>query len=214
MEPKGLDRDAIARAALALLDEVGLDGLTVRRLAAELGVKSPALYWHFRSKQELLNEMTRTLLAPSMGGPRDGETWQAWFTRRARGYRQMLASHRDCVRLVTGSHPGHTIARRFEEELQILIHYGFTPGQGLHAVATMSAYVTGFVLAEQGHLERRAHSGSEDLGDLEAFPAVVAAIRESGALNSGEAFDHGLGLLIAGMATLDEPRSSNLDPTI
>jgi TetR/AcrR family tetracycline transcriptional repressor len=42
---------------LDVLDEVGIDGLTVRLLAGRLGVKSPALYWHLRNKQELLDAM-------------------------------------------------------------------------------------------------------------------------------------------------------------
>lgn len=202
MEPKGLDRGTIVRAALALLDEVGLDGLTVRRLAAELGVKSPALYWHFRNKQELFNEMSRSLLAPDMGGSHDGESWQGWLTRRAVNYRRMLTGHRDTARLVTGSHPGRMIAQRFEQELQVFIGYGFTPGQGLHAIAAVSAYVTGFVLAEQGQLERRAHSGSEELAALTEFPTLVAAVREGGAPNSDEAFARGLELLLAGISAL------------
>lgn len=200
MEQKGLARGTIVRAALALLDEVGLDRLTVRRLAAELGVKSPALYWHFRSKQELFNEMSLTLLAPDMGGPNEAETWQEWLTRRAGSYRRMLGGHRDGARLVAGSHPGHAIAQRFEQELHVLTGHGFTPGQGLHAISAMSAYVTGFVLAEQAQLERRAHSGSEELATLAAhFPTVVAAIGEVGAPSSDAAFDHGLRLLIDGM---------------
>ncbi|MDF2848837.1 MAG: TetR family transcriptional regulator, partial [Oerskovia sp.] len=57
-----LDRERVVRAALALLDEVGLDGLTLRRLAQDLGVKAPALYWHFASKADLLHEMAATML--------------------------------------------------------------------------------------------------------------------------------------------------------
>ena len=57
-----LDRERVVRAALALLDEVGLDGLTLRRLAQDLGVKAPALYWHVASKADLLHEMAVTML--------------------------------------------------------------------------------------------------------------------------------------------------------
>ena len=52
-----LDREHVVRVALRLLDEAGLDGLTLRRLAAELDVKAPALYWHFANKQDLLDHM-------------------------------------------------------------------------------------------------------------------------------------------------------------
>src|SRR6266498_5119399 len=68
----GLTRQTMIETALLLLDEVGLDGLTVRRLAAELGVQSPSLYWHIRTKQELLDGMADTIVqAAGMGPPRD-----------------------------------------------------------------------------------------------------------------------------------------------
>jgi AcrR family transcriptional regulator len=46
-----LQRETVVRAALHLLDEVGLDGLTMRRLAAYLEIQNPSLYWHFTNKQ-------------------------------------------------------------------------------------------------------------------------------------------------------------------
>jgi len=54
---KGITRDAIVDAALAVLDDVGMDGLTVRAVAERLDVKAPALYWHVRDKKALLDEM-------------------------------------------------------------------------------------------------------------------------------------------------------------
>src|SRR6516162_5180058 len=50
-----LSKKAVADRGLALADAEGLDGLTIRRLAADLGVTPMALYWHFRSKEELLD---------------------------------------------------------------------------------------------------------------------------------------------------------------
>src|SRR5713226_3132955 len=49
-----LSRSAVVDRALALADSDGVDALTIRRLATELGVTPMALYWHFRSKEELL----------------------------------------------------------------------------------------------------------------------------------------------------------------
>jgi TetR/AcrR family transcriptional regulator, tetracycline repressor protein len=199
MNQKGLARQTVARAALKLLDEVGLEMLTVRRLAAELGVQSPALYWHFRNKQELLDEMSRLLLEPDMGGPHQGESWQQWLTRRAHTYRRMLLSHRDGARLIASAHPGMTIARKFEAELQLLIGYGFTPAQALHTISTLSFYTTGFVLEEQASLQRQARTTPEDLATLAAeAPTVMAAVRESGAPTSDHAFAYGLRLIIHG----------------
>ena len=50
-----LSKKAVVDRGLALADEVGLEGLTIRRLAEELGVTPMALYWHFRNKEELLS---------------------------------------------------------------------------------------------------------------------------------------------------------------
>ncbi|HIF4670475.1 TPA: TetR family transcriptional regulator, partial [Escherichia coli] len=46
-----LQPNTVIRAALDLLNEVGVDGLTTRKLAERLGVQQPALYWHFRNKR-------------------------------------------------------------------------------------------------------------------------------------------------------------------
>ncbi|MBN3821866.1 TetR family transcriptional regulator, partial [Paraburkholderia sp. Se-20369] len=57
-----LTRDTVLRAALDLLDEVGIDALSTRRLAERLGVQSPTLYWHFRNKGELLEAMSDAIM--------------------------------------------------------------------------------------------------------------------------------------------------------
>lgn len=58
-----IQRDQVINAALALLDEVGLEAITTRKLAQKLGVESATLYWHFRNKASLLEEMAATVLA-------------------------------------------------------------------------------------------------------------------------------------------------------
>ena len=52
-----LNRDVIARAGLRLLDATGIEGITMRALAAELGVQAPTLYWHVKSKQDIFRAM-------------------------------------------------------------------------------------------------------------------------------------------------------------
>ena len=58
-----IQRDQVIEAALALLDEVGLEALTTRKLAQKLGVESATLYWHFKNKANLLEEMASAVLA-------------------------------------------------------------------------------------------------------------------------------------------------------
>src|SRR6266571_1880467 len=61
-----LDLDLLVQAAIAVLDQEGLDGLTTRRLAARLGVQSPALYWYVRDKDELLDLVAEAICAPAL----------------------------------------------------------------------------------------------------------------------------------------------------
>ncbi len=197
----GLTRRTVVQAALRLLDQVGLDALSTRRLAAELGVKSPALYWHFRSKQELLEEMSATVqLAQDFSGPREGEAWPQWLTRRGREHRRLLLAHRDGARLVTATSPGPEVVAQVEGELAVLVKAGFSPAAALRSVMAIGHYVTGFVLAEQSDPHHTADGpppGAVEL--LEANPVFASAIAEGGDPQSEAAFEHGLHMLVNGM---------------
>jgi TetR/AcrR family tetracycline transcriptional repressor len=189
----GLTRERIVDVALRLLDEVGLDALSTRRLATELGVKSPALYWHFRGKQELLDEMAATLLLDAgMGGPRAGEPWRDWLARRAHAYRRSLLAHRDGARLMIGADPGPTVVEQLDGELAALVERGFPASLGLRAIATVSHYTTGFVLQEQA-------SRTGELPAPERIPTLLAALGEPGG-----SFDGGLTLVLDGIAVAFE----------
>lgn len=203
----GLTRELMIDTALRLLDEVGLEGLTVRRLATELGVKSPSLYWHIRTKQELLDGMADAIIrAAGMGLPREGESWQQWLARRARAYRASVLAHRDGARLVaTASWLSPATIRTFDAELTAMVERGFTPALALHTITAISRYVSGFVLQEQ--TARPVGSGTPQeqvaalagLLDGGAEATLLQAIRHGGPLGEA-AFEHGLRALIDGTA--------------
>lgn len=195
----GLTRQTVVRAALVLLEEVGLDALSTRRLAAELGVKSPALYWHFRSKRELLEEMSSAIqLAQDFSGPQKGEAWPDWLARRAIEHRRVLLAHRDGARVVTATSPGPEVIARVEGELAALVEVGFSPASALRSVMTLGHYVTGFVLAEQADRKDSPPPGAAEL--LQGNPTFADAIAEGGDPQSEAAFDHGLRLILDGMS--------------
>src|SRR4051794_1681150 len=99
-----LDRAQIVRAALALLDEVGLDGLTMRHLAERLGVQAASLYRHVRDKEELLillaDEISGEIPAEDFASEEDGERqdWKGRLADLAWLYRHVLLAHRDAAR--------------------------------------------------------------------------------------------------------------------
>src|SRR5262249_9373403 len=112
-----LEREKVIHVALTLIDEVGLDGLTVRRLAERLGVQNPALYWHFKNKQELLNRMAEVMLAEAFAGidrSPAAEAWADWLADVARRLRHALLSYHDGARVIAAAD------LRGSEELVIL----------------------------------------------------------------------------------------------
>ena len=94
--------DAV-RVALRLLEAEGLDKLTVRRLAAELGVKAPALYWHFRSKRALLDHLTDAIVAPVVAGLPSSGPWLEWLEEAGFALHTALLAHRDGARVALGA---------------------------------------------------------------------------------------------------------------
>lgn len=202
----GLTRKSVVEAALRLLDEVGVEGLTVRRLAAVLGVQSPALYWHFRNKQDLFDAMADEVIqAAGMGPPGDGEPWPDWLARRARAYRRSVLAHRDGARIVVQARSLSPAAiRRFDEELTAMVELGFTPALALRTITALSQYVHGFVLQEQASRREEAGDRRAELAlvagvlDRGAGATLLVALREGGSPVGEEAFEHGLRTLLAG----------------
>ena len=208
MERHFVDRKDIVTAALELMNEAGLDGVTVRRLAVRLGVQNPALYWHFPSKRALLDEMAQLLQSrQDFGPPRRGESWQKWLARRGRDRRRVLLSHRDGAQLVAGTRAGTDLIAKFEAELNALVESGFTPAQALRAIATLTRFVNGFVLDEQALQHRRTDNDEpaskrqtkvQTTDPFDATPTLAAAIRDSG--DTDQSFEDGLLILIDGIA--------------
>ena len=202
----GVTRQTMIETALRLLDEVGLEGLTVRRLAAALGVQSPSLYWHIRTKQELLDGMADAIIqAAGMGPPHDGESWQDWLTRRARAYRRSVLAHRDGARLVaTAQWLSPATIKTFDQELTAMVDRGFTPALALRTIATLSRYVNGFVLQEQTERRGRPEPPADQLAavaellDGGTSAVLLSAIREGGSPLGEEAFEHGLQVVMDG----------------
>jgi TetR/AcrR family tetracycline transcriptional repressor len=100
-----LDRARVADTALKLLNEVGLDGLTLRAIAKELDVKAPALYWHFKDKQALLDEMATEMFRRMVAGTEldPSDTWRERLLKSNRGLRTALLGYRDGAKVYSGS---------------------------------------------------------------------------------------------------------------
>jgi TetR/AcrR family tetracycline transcriptional repressor len=146
----GQRRAEVLQAAIDLLDEAGLDGLTMRLLASRLGVRAGALYRHYPSKQALLDAMVEHLVSPAQVAPvRDGP-WPEQLRGAAGGLRDIMLAHRDGARLMSGFHdPGSEAVAAFRRLIAALTAAGIPADLAAVAVDTVMAYVNGFTIEEQ-----------------------------------------------------------------
>ncbi len=150
-----LDREQVVRAALALLDEVGLDELTMRRLAERLGIKAASLYRHVRDKGELL-----VLLADEVTGEvplvEPTGTWQQQLAAMAHNARRGLLAHRDGARLMATTPPaGPRRLRHIEQVLRALRLSGLDDRDVAGAATLLNNFVTEFA-ADEARFEAAA----------------------------------------------------------
>ena len=145
---KPLDQAQVVQAALALLDEVGLDELTMRRLAQQLGVKAASLYRHVRNKDELLallgDEISGEIPAASGKG-----TWQEQLTEIAWNVRRGLLAHRDAAQVLASSPPvGPRRLRHIEAVLRVLRMTGLRDREAARAAYHLNNFVNEFAADE------------------------------------------------------------------
>jgi AcrR family transcriptional regulator len=201
-----LDRRRVAQTALRLLNDTGLDGLTLRAIAAELGVKAPALYWHFKDKQALLDEMATEMYRRMVAGTclDPGDTWQERLRKANRGLRAALLGYRDGARVFSGSRfTGTDHAEQQEGDLRLLTSAGLTLAQAVRATSTAYSYTIGFVIEEQGVQplpgeRREGYDIDERARRMAGFPLSAAAGAEIFA-DYDRHFEEGLELVIAGI---------------
>ena len=218
-----LDQRQIVQAALALLDEVGFDGLTMRSLAQKLGIKAASLYWHVRNKQELLSLLADEICAP-MREPDRSLPWQTRLEELAHEYRRVLLAHRDAARVLarSGGPGGPHRLRLTEIALRTLRDAGFGPQDAAYAGLLLNDYATMFVLEETENAPAADASGAdaatagaqnwlEELPETE-YPSVVALADYLMDPAVDERFQFGIEVLRNGLETRLERQGGKEPP--
>ncbi|HTP27320.1 MAG TPA: TetR/AcrR family transcriptional regulator C-terminal domain-containing protein [Anaeromyxobacteraceae bacterium] len=155
-----LDRAQVVRAALALVDEVGLDELTMRRLAERLGIQAASLYKHVKDKDELLVLLADEISAGIADPPSSG-TWQSRLAALARNARRGLRAHRDGARVLAATAPfGPRRLARIETVLALLRGAGLSRRDAVHAAHHLNKFLTEFVADEDRYASAAAAAGS------------------------------------------------------
>jgi len=104
-ERQPLTREAIVEAALALLERDGITGLSMRKLAQELGTGAASLYWHVGDKEELLSLLLDRIVGEAEVPDPDPANWREQVKELARVTRRMLTERRDAAQLSMGRIP-------------------------------------------------------------------------------------------------------------
>lgn len=207
---RGLDRDRVVSAALALLDEVGLEDLTMRTLAARLDVQAAALYWHVHNKADLVDEMAtavwREVVAalPSVG---PGSAWQGYLRAFAATLRRTLLAHRDGARLFAGTYlTDASVLEAQEAPLRLLVDAGLDLEVAVEVSAVLYSYTVGATIEEQAVRQvsadgDRRYDRDERSRRLDParFPLVTAA-GQLGFTDRDASFDRAVRRLVASFA--------------
>lgn len=199
-----LRREQVVEAALRLLDEAGLDALTMRRLGERLGVQAATLYWHVKHKQELLEAMAEAMLADCGARPPTAAPGLEQAIELAGRLRAALLARRDGARVFAGTYVAQPNTLQVSERLlQALRDAGLSLRTAAWGAWTLTYYVIGFTLEEQA-LATPAGAGADPERlraaiDPARFPQLAAAFAH---LTDGDLearFLYGLRLIAAGL---------------
>ncbi|MEU8976498.1 TetR/AcrR family transcriptional regulator C-terminal domain-containing protein [Streptomyces monashensis] len=166
-----LTADRIVRAAIELLDDEGLDGLNMRSLAKRLGTAATAVYWHIKTKDDLVRLASDAIWHEVEPPDLDAADWRTAATTHATGMHAMLTRHPWLVQAF-GSHLLHGPGQSLHNDLSLAIYEraGFAAADADQAAATVLTFVLGSALgpAAQVSLNRRLSKNGADAEQLMA----------------------------------------------
>jgi AcrR family transcriptional regulator len=174
----GLSRERVLSAAVALADEGGVEELSMRRLAKQLGVEAMSLYNHIASKDQLLDGMVDFVFS-EVEPPSPGEDWRQEMRKSAISTRDALNRHRWAVGLLDARpNPGDANLRLFEATLTCLREAGFSAEMAGRAQSIQDAYIYGFALRDTTRHDEEFLFGLDLI--LDGLEKLLAAGRRDG----------------------------------
>jgi len=215
-----LTRERILRAALRVMDEEGLEAVTMRRLGRELGVEAMSLYNHVKDKEAILDGILETVMA-EFEFPEETGDWEADVRAGARAWRRLMIAHPTVIALFAESkHPASSPERLrpMEWAFEILGRGGLSEEEVVHAFRAIGGYIMGSVLNEvanpvPGMGDRDHHAEHMQLAGAlppTEFPNLVRLLPLMAECDAEVDFEFGLDLLIAGLrAKVDEAPASD-----
>jgi AcrR family transcriptional regulator len=205
-----LTRERILEAALRVMDEEGLEAVTMRRLGRELGVEAMSLYNHVEDKDAVL----KGVLALVMAGfdlPEDRDLdWIERVRQMSRTFRSLLLRHPGVIPLLSEKSGPITDPRALvpiETALQTLRDAGLSEAETIHAYRAVVGFVVGNVALEVAGFLNPGDAGTAHLEEMaatipvERFPQIIELLPAMHDCDASEEFEHGLDLLLTGLST-------------
>jgi AcrR family transcriptional regulator len=206
-----VNRERTLEVALAVADGEGIEAVTMRRLARELGVEAASLYHYVDGKDQILDGLVE-VVAAEIELPKPSADWREAVAQRAHHTRGGLLRHPWAVSLMASrSSPGPATLGLLETGIRCFREGGFSVLSAAHAVSTVDSYVHGFVLQEVNLPFRNASElAAMTTAIMETFPAskfpylfemTVEHVLQPG-YDYGKEFDSGLTVVLNGVAAL------------
>jgi AcrR family transcriptional regulator len=208
-----LNRASVAREALAMLDEEGIDALSMRRLAERLGIGTMTLYGYVRSKDELLDAAVGAAVEEFAFTPPADASFRVRLRAHVHAVREVLERHPALPQL-RGREPivQPPAFRMSEPAMQILLDAGFPPKEAAQAFRLLFVHVFGSMLfgpSTPTAAEQRAARAALHLLPEDEFPAITATADAIPPTMAGpEQFDYGLEVILDGLEARAERYSA------
>jgi AcrR family transcriptional regulator len=214
-----LTREAIVAAAAEVLDEEGLDGLTMRSVARRLDAGAMSLYRHVGGRDELLDLVIARMVADVPERPLTGD-WRVDVARVARDVRAVLLRRPNLTILMTSrAGPGAGSLAALDRSLGILRGGGFTPEDAVRANHALGNFVAGAALweavgfggatGEERARQARAAADAVARVPADAYPNVAWAAEALFAGTADDRFEAGLRALLDGFEAMALRRRSD-----
>lgn len=146
-----ITREAIINTALELLNNEGIEGLSMRKLAKALDIQAPSLYWYFANKQALIDGLADAMVEDVAIQIAPNLTWQAQIEKIASELRKALIIHRDGARVFAGTYiVSDNVLRTNEALMNALLKAGIELNLAVHYSFNILYFIIGLVMEEQG----------------------------------------------------------------
>ncbi len=201
-----LSREKVLAAAVALIDRHGLEALTMRRLAGELGVGTMSLYSYVSNKEALLDGVVGAVLGEMDLSAVDLGDWSLAVREILRSFRRAAKKHPAIVPLITSRPPITPEALRpVEMGLEALRRAGFDEETSAHVYRMLAGYVIGYVSLELGGFFGRYSTATQEPGFdfemLSRLPRIVEIAPYLLQWDPDAEFEIGIDLILSGVKT-------------